>query len=185
MDDKVEEYFNAVRAPGWVRAMQAMNFEALRAELGVLPDVNAAFWSGLSFMPAYNPLGWAVLGYDHHSLVRCVLEFGADPRVPCLQDSALPVLRLMDGHEGRSILVTEFTRLIARLLVDHGAAFEGTTFEPVVLRHRACCHAVVWSFAHVMPPGARDIAFDFLKHYEELPWEHDGVKGEEVKRLKK
>jgi hypothetical protein len=58
----------------------------------------------------------------------------------------------------------------AQLLVKYGAHTYGTCAAAFVKQQRASDYAIVWCFANVLPPGARDIAEEFLKRYDELSW---------------
>ena len=153
-------------APPWLRAMQLEDVAALRKELLQLPDINTAWFAALNAIE-YNPLGWAMFFDTHHCrILRCVLDAGADPSKSCCSHSFTNILFFIPSQG----IVSHHERIVAQILIQKGAPYKGTAFEPFVKQQSAKNYAAVWCFAKVLPLGARDIAFDFLKRFEELSW---------------
>lgn len=161
---------NGSAGPAWLRAMQLGDVAALRKELLQLPDINDA-WFAARNAPSFNLLGWSLF-YDtrDNRILRCVLDAGADPTQSCRSGAFTNVLTFMYGGPHREI-INQHERCTAQILILSGAPYRGTVFEYFAQYHYKKSYAVVWCFAHVLPQGARDIAFDFLKRFDELPWE--------------
>ena len=157
-----------MEGPAWFQAMKKGDLVTLREELRKVPDINEE-WYGLSASKyfAYNPLGYAIF-YHGATLakIQCVLEAGADPDRPCEFGNSLPVLHYMERYPlERGGYNLDF----AQLLVKYGAHTYGTCARGFVKQQRASDYAIIWCFTNV---GARDIAEEFLKRYDELSWTH-------------
>lgn len=154
-----------MEGPAWFWALQKGDLALLRGELRKVPDIDKE-WYAIPGWCNYNPLGYAIF-YHGATLakIQCVLDAGADPDKPCVFGNSLPALNYMEGGGGYNL---EF----AQLLVKYGAHTYGTCAAAFVKQQRASDYAIVWCFANVLPPGARDIAEEFLKRYDELSWTH-------------
>jgi len=160
-----------MEGPAWFQAMKNGDLVTLREELRKLPDIDNEWYAlSASKWSAYNPLGYAIfyLGASLDTL-QCVLDAGANPDKPCVFCNSLPVLDYMERYP---LERGGYNLEIAQLLVKYGAHTYGTCARAFVLRQRASDYAIVWCFASVLPPGARDIAEEFLKRYDELSWTH-------------
>ena len=166
-------------SPAWYYAFWARDYAALRKELAEVTDINGA--SGMDFRGFDATfLWWTACSFDRClRATQYVLDAGADPNQPwhfdTNADPPLPrtwvprtVLQYMEQLDprGHDSVTWEF----AQLLIRHGARYEGTMFEFWVKQQHEKNRAVVWCFANVLPQGARDIAFDFLGRFQELPW---------------
>jgi hypothetical protein len=157
--------------PPWFQAMSREDLGKLQEELCKLPDINETWYAAPGWC-TYNPLGWAAFKFHYDlRIMQCVLDAGANPNLTC---------RLFFGHVPPILqyLEKDFDYLhesddglqIAQVLIKNGADHSMTRFGKFVYQQHQKNYAVIWCFANVLPLGAKDIAFDFLKRFEELPW---------------
>lgn len=158
--------------PPWFQAMSREDLGKLQEELRKLPDIDQAWYAAPGWC-TYNPLGWAAFKFHYDlRIMQCVLDAGANPNVSCRLSffgGVPPVLQYLEKdfdylHEFDDAL------LIAQILIKNGADHRTTMFGKCVYQQHQKNYAVIWCFANVLPLGAKDIAFDFLKRFEELPW---------------
>jgi len=155
-------------SPAWFYSFLRKDYAALRKELGEVTDINGA--SGMHHRGFEATFLWWTACSFHRCLraAQYVLDAGADPNQPWHLDGTRTVLQYKEQIDPRGN--DSGTWEFAQLLIRHGARYEGTMFEFWVKQQHEKNRAVVWCFANVMPQGARDIAFDFLGRFQELPW---------------
>jgi len=160
-----------MNVPKWFAAMQKRDLALLRGELRKVPDIDKEWYAAPGWC-TYNPLGWAAFMFRGDlEMLQCVIDAGADLSHTCRSffDSSYTFHTILEYTE---TLIIDYDALqVARVLVKNGARYKGTEFESWVKQQHENNCAIAWCFANVVPPGARDIGFDFLERFQELPWE--------------